>query len=109
MQFFLYFQLFRLPVAFLLDALFGDPVCIPHPVVLFGRLISRLEKLFRRLFPKTRWGERFAGALLVFVLCACAYAVPILVLYALFSLGLRHGNMLLLTCAYGLDLFWGWQ
>ena len=28
---------------FLLDALFGDPAWLPHPVVLMGRCISALE------------------------------------------------------------------
>lgn len=28
---------------FVLDALFGDPAWLPHPVVLMGRCISRLE------------------------------------------------------------------
>ena len=29
---------------FVLDALFGDPAWLPHPVVLMGRCISRLAK-----------------------------------------------------------------
>ena len=29
---------------FLLDAVFGDPVWLPHPVVLMGRCITALEK-----------------------------------------------------------------
>ena len=29
---------------FVLDAIFGDPAWLPHPVVLMGRCISRLEK-----------------------------------------------------------------
>ena len=32
---------------FLLDALFGDPAWLPHPVVLMGRCISALEKHLR--------------------------------------------------------------
>ena len=32
---------------FVLDALFGDPAWLPHPVVLMGRCISRLEKFLR--------------------------------------------------------------
>ena len=33
---------------FLLDALFGDPAWLPHPVVLMGRCISALEKQLRK-------------------------------------------------------------
>jgi len=43
---------------FLLDALFGDPVWLPHPVVLMGRCISALEKRLRTALPKTQRGER---------------------------------------------------
>lgn len=38
---------------FLLDALFGDPAWLPHPVVLMGRCISALEKHLRTALPKT--------------------------------------------------------
>ena len=36
---------------FVLDALFGDPAWLPHPVVLMGRCISRLEKFLRARLP----------------------------------------------------------
>ena len=51
-------------IGFCIDCLLGDPHSLPHPVVLIGQLISLLEKGFRRIFPKTLWGERFAGGLL---------------------------------------------
>ncbi len=38
--------------AYVLDRLIGDPRWIPHPVVLIGKGISRLEKLLRK------WGKR---------------------------------------------------
>ena len=41
---------------FLLDALFGDPAWLPHPVVLMGRCISALEKHLRTALPKTPRG-----------------------------------------------------
>ncbi len=42
---------------FLLDAVFGDPVWLPHPVVLMGRCITALEKCLRAALPKTPQGE----------------------------------------------------
>ena len=39
---------------FLLDALFGDPAWLPHPVVLMGRCISALEKHLRTDRKSTR-------------------------------------------------------
>jgi len=49
---------------FVLDALFGDPAWLPHPVCAVGALISRLEKRLRRIFPPTPRGETAAGVLL---------------------------------------------
>lgn len=48
-------------VGFLMDCIFGDPVCLPHPVRLIGWWISTLERVCRRCFPKTPGGERMAG------------------------------------------------
>ena len=41
-----------LAAAFLLDAVFGDPYWIPHPICLIGKLISRGEKLLRKMFAE---------------------------------------------------------
>ncbi len=53
---------------FLLDCLLGDPQKMPHPVVWMGKAISRLEKLLRRLLPKTPKGEFTGGVILAVVL-----------------------------------------
>ncbi len=55
-----------LPLAagFILDILIGDPHEILHPVVLIGRLISFLERTFRRIFPSNKFCEILAGGLL---------------------------------------------
>lgn len=53
---------------FLLDALFGDPTWLPHPVVLMGRCISALEKRLRTALPKTPRGELAGGAAVAAVL-----------------------------------------
>ena len=37
-------------IAFALDAIFGDPYCIPHPICLIGKLISKGEKALRKCF-----------------------------------------------------------
>ena len=46
---------------FLLDLLLGDPNWMPHPVILMGKGITFLEKLFRPEFPETAKGEFWAG------------------------------------------------
>ena len=53
---------------FELDAIFGDPAWLPHPVVYMGKAISRLEKFLRARLPKTPQGELLGGAVLAFCL-----------------------------------------
>ena len=52
----------------MLDAIFGDPAWLPHPVVYMGKAISRLEKFLRARLPKTPQGELLGGAVLAFCL-----------------------------------------
>ena len=61
---------FALCIGFCIDLLIGDPHGLPHPVASIGHLISLLERLFRRLFPKTPGGERAAGAC-IWILTRC--------------------------------------
>ena len=51
---------------FILDLLLGDPRIpyFPHPVVVMGRFITRLETRLRSIFPKTPAGELAAGRVL---------------------------------------------
>lgn len=74
-------------IGFLLDLCFGDPRWLPHPVRAMGWLISHLETILRKKFPKTPQGERLAGIFLTTgVLLAagtCAYGI-------LWAAGLIH-------------------
>ena len=53
---------------FLLDAVFGDPAWLPHPVVLMGRCITALENHLRTALPKTPQGELVGGGVVAVVL-----------------------------------------
>ena len=53
---------------FVLDALFGDPAWLPHPVVYMGKAISKLEKFLRPRLLKTPQGELLGGAIVAFCL-----------------------------------------
>ena len=66
---------------FIIDLIVGDPHGIPHPVVGIGRLIAALEKLLRRLLPKTKAGEIAAGAVLWLLVVLISAAVPALILW----------------------------
>ncbi len=66
--------------AIVLDLLMGDPAWLPHPVVLFGRIITASEKLLRGMFPAGPRGERLAGMVLALVLPVAVFAVSATVL-----------------------------
>ena len=83
--------LLSVALGFLLDLCFGDPVWLPHPVVLIGKSISRLEKFLRQKFPQTPAGETKAGVILAVCIPLCSL--------------LLSGGILLL--AYHIS-FWLW-
>ena len=76
-----------LVLGFCIDLLFGDPHSIPHPVVLIGKLISAMEKLVRKIFPKTVRGENVAGGVLCFLVVLISTAVPAGILYLGYKVG----------------------
>lgn len=80
------YHLIALLIGFFVDLLLGDPHSIPHPVVWIGKLISAVEKLVRRLFPKTVRGENIAGGVLWVIVVLVSTAVPALLLYAAYRL-----------------------
>lgn len=86
---------------FFLDLLLGDPAWMPHPVVFMGRCISALERILRRIFPKTPRGELAAGT-------ALAAALPLGALTlsagALWLCGLVHPAF-----RFALETVWCWQ
>ena len=64
---------------FVLDAIFGDPAWLPHPVVYMGKAISALEKQLRARLPKTPEGELWGGRILAFCLPVGTLALTSLV------------------------------
>ena len=64
---------------FVLDAIFGDPAWLPHPVVYMGKAISALEKGLRARLPKTPEGELWGGRILAFCLPVGTFALASLV------------------------------
>jgi len=88
---------------FALDLLLGDPAFLTpvHPVVLMGRAISAMEKLFRALFPKSGRGEEAAGLTLALLMTAGTFTFCALLLRLL--------NRLCPPLAFALELIWCWQ
>lgn len=80
------YSLLALVLGFGIDLIVGDPHSIPHPVIFIGKLISAMEKLARKIFPKTVKGENFAGGVLWFVVVAVSAAVPALLLWLCYGI-----------------------
>jgi adenosylcobinamide-phosphate synthase len=62
--------IFPLTIGFLLDSLLGDPRWLPHPIRLFGRLISIGEK-----YLNSGENRKFKGAVLTLTLIATVWIV----------------------------------
>ena len=88
---------------FVLDLLLGDPVIphVPHPVVVMGRIITRLENRLRRVFPATSKGELAAGRVLAAALCLGTLAVTGLVCWG--------GAALHPAIGFLFQTLWCWQ
>ena len=85
------YSLLALVLGFGIDLIVGDPHSIPHPVIFIGKLISAMEKLARKIFPKTVKGENFAGGVLWFVVVAVSTAVPALLLWLCYGISVWLG------------------
>ena len=91
-------SLAALIIGSIVDFILGDPRELWHPVQGIGWVISRLEKILRRLFPAGRRGERWAGAVLVVLTLLVSVGVPALLL---FLLSLVHPLLsFLLSCVF---------
>ncbi len=68
-----------------LDALFGDPRNIPHPVCGIGNLIAWMEARLRKWFPANEKSERRAGTVLVVAVLLITGLASVLVLAAAYT------------------------
>ena len=88
-------------LGFLLDLWLADPGWMPHPVVLMGKYITRLEEVLRSRFPATPKGERAAG-------CVLAVLLPVGTLVLTGAICLLAGRIHPLL-GLAVQTFWCWQ
>ena len=79
-------SVYALFIGFIIDLIVGDPHSIPHPVIFIGKLISAIEKVVRKIFPKTVRGENVAGGVLWLLVVVISTAVPALLLWLYYGL-----------------------
>ncbi len=85
-----------------LDLLIGDPRFIPHPVVLFGKIINFLENKILNLFKNRRNLSKkinrllkiFTGSILVFIVVFIAFSTVFLILKFSYELNYYFGIIL---------------
>lgn len=79
-------SVYALFIGCIIDLIVGDPHSIPHPVIFIGKLISAIEKVVRKIFPKTVRGENVAGGVLWLLVVVISTAVPALLLWLCYGL-----------------------
>ena len=67
-------------LAIMLDLLIGDPYWFPHPVIYIGKLISRLDKIGRKLCKSHRQIKAFGG-IIVLIVAFLSFLVPFIILH----------------------------
>lgn len=81
-------------VGFILDEIFGDPMVSWHPICLIGNLIAGLEKVLRRIFPKTKGGELAGGGMLAVLVILISSGIPAAFLLAAYRVSFWAGAAL---------------
>jgi adenosylcobinamide-phosphate synthase len=80
------------PLALLIDLVFGDPLFIPHPVKIIGRAITGLERLLRPLASSKR-SERLTGCLLALIIPGTVYILTLCVCWLAGTIHHNLGNL----------------
>ena len=94
-------MMIKLILAFVLDALLGDPVWLYHPIRVIGKWISLTEKFLRQYFPANLWGERMAGVFLTILVVLPSFGLPAGIIFM--------AGKLYPWLAYVLEVFWMYQ
>lgn len=74
-------------LGFLLDLLLGDPYCLPHPIRLIGKLISKTEQhLLAKGKGRNEVRELKAGKRMVFIVLCCTFLAASAILFLAYGL-----------------------
>lgn len=77
-------------IGFLLDAVFGDPYNMPHPIRLIGNLISKLDKLLYRDDASDR--QKFIrGMILALTVIVLSAVCPLIILIICYRINIYAG------------------
>ncbi|XCP84409.1 adenosylcobinamide-phosphate synthase CbiB [Roseburia hominis] len=93
--------LYACVAGFILDAIFGDPVWLYHPVRIIGKWITVLEKSLRSLFREEKRQLLIAGVILWFGVVLVSVGIP--------EILLRAVERVAPALAFCLETFWCYQ
>lgn len=85
------YSLYACVIGFIIDLVLGDPNFKYHPIRLIGRLIELTEKMMRTVIPDTPKGLRFAGMILVIIVCLVSCGATGAVLYITYRINICLG------------------
>ncbi|MCM1990530.1 adenosylcobinamide-phosphate synthase CbiB [Oceanirhabdus seepicola] len=85
-------------IAVIIDWIVGDPYGFPHPIIYIGRLIRKLDKIFRKLAKNDKQLKMYGGVIVI-VVALVTYLVPFLLLFITRKIGVLH---------HGLNIFILW-
>ena len=91
----LFYSFFPLVLGWLLDILLGDPTWMPHPIIFFGKLISKGEHALNKGTHR-----KLKGGILGIGLVLMVYFVSWLLIYLLNRIGFDHQLISLFVQAY---------
>ncbi len=74
-------------LAFVLDAIFGDPAVLPHPICWIGKLIAKTERFLRAHLKN----ELLGGAFLVLIVITVCFTLPFGLLWLLYRINFWLG------------------
>lgn len=80
------YRTIALALGIVIDFIAGDPKGWWHPVMGMGMVITKAEGILRRIFPKTKNGERLAGALMVLIVVLVSTALPAALLFLVYRI-----------------------
>lgn len=93
MELFLYTTI-ALSLGIVLDFIIGDPHGWWHPVMGIGKVITGTEKTVRKIFPKTKRGERVAGAALTVTVIVISVGIPAVLMWGAYAVSPVAGIVL---------------
>ncbi len=72
--------------AFCFDFVIGDPYFLWHPICGIGFIISKTEKILRKIFYKNKKSEFIGGCVLFFIVVGISFFVPFFILYIAYKI-----------------------